>query len=473
MGAENRGGDPTPLPNNLTVIKGQPALPESASYPPESILHQPAPLPVCTESVSPNEPNCLADVDGWDDTNASPKPKPITPSSNVDQLPTQNSIRPDQESARPKKRMRETAFKSKPNLDEPHPAAVNASSSEDTETGKTRLLACPFLKYDGQKHHSCRKYTLRRIKDVKQHIFRLHRRPDFYCPRCFLTFDNEDKRNTHARKTQCALEKEPLFDRISDRQHKALTQYVSRGHTIERQWDEIWDILFPGKPHSSCYLGNDAEAFVSQLRVFWKTRQTEIWSALNESVDEVNRDVFNKVMRTTLDRFESELSNSDADANEKGQRSKTISLRPRLEPVVTKEEDVEETTTIRRDEAVYPRPGNELGCQLPRNELNHQLPGNEMVRQFSGNEMVRQFSGNEMVRQFSGNEMASQLQGNEMVPLAGNEMVYQHSLFQSAVNFDQDAILIDPGFPFQFPDCYQTISLDTSFMGGAFESSLH
>ncbi|KAH8761561.1 hypothetical protein F5883DRAFT_125404 [Diaporthe sp. PMI_573] len=65
-------------------------------------------------------------------------------------------------------------------------------ADEDTHGAQpNKLLACPFSKLDGNRYHACRKFELRRVKDVKQHISRKHFRPEFYCPRCGHTLQQQ------------------------------------------------------------------------------------------------------------------------------------------------------------------------------------------------------------------------------------------------------------------------------------------
>lgn len=66
-----------------------------------------------------------------------------------------------------------------------------------SESGEAKPLACPFYKRDPKQHQVCGKYKLRRIKDVKQHIYRLHYNPELYCPRCRLKFECFSKRDHH------------------------------------------------------------------------------------------------------------------------------------------------------------------------------------------------------------------------------------------------------------------------------------
>ncbi len=66
------------------------------------------------------------------------------------------------------------------------------------------LLACPFYKWDAHKYHDCLRYGLRRIKDVKQHVYRRHTKPDLYCAVCYQVFSSADARDAHVRGMDCS-----------------------------------------------------------------------------------------------------------------------------------------------------------------------------------------------------------------------------------------------------------------------------
>ncbi|KAH8752210.1 hypothetical protein F5883DRAFT_576574, partial [Diaporthe sp. PMI_573] len=131
---------------------------------------------------------------------------------------------------------------------------------------ETPQLACPFSKLDGGRYYECLKFKLHRVRDVKQHIARRHRGPEFYCARCWQTFPDRSEQDEHMRTVVCATKPKPLFEGISDSQRNQLARSADRGATPEQQWYSIWEILFPGKQKpSSIYLGNFMEETLSHI----------------------------------------------------------------------------------------------------------------------------------------------------------------------------------------------------------------
>ncbi|KAI3331763.1 hypothetical protein HD806DRAFT_478222 [Xylariaceae sp. AK1471] len=146
------------------------------------------------------------------------------------------------------------------------------------DSGGERLLACPFHKKDPQRHQECGKYTLRRIKDVKQHIYRLHCKPELYCSRCFQNFKGANERDQHIRGGGCTLKEVPNLDGIiSEHQRKELKDCSSRGTSKQQQWMELWEVIFPGgRPPRSPFIDNGQAELLSSLRSYWDDNAGEI-----------------------------------------------------------------------------------------------------------------------------------------------------------------------------------------------------
>ncbi|KAI0161244.1 hypothetical protein GGR57DRAFT_351922 [Xylariaceae sp. FL1272] len=108
------------------------------------------------------------------------------------------------------------------------------------------VLACPFMKKDPIHYRSCNRYTLMKIRYVKQHIYRCHSMP-LYCPRCMETFPHEDSRDVHIRSIDC--QEQPLQQPIgiTAKQKTLLGQRVPSKVTEEEQWFTVFDILFPNQ----------------------------------------------------------------------------------------------------------------------------------------------------------------------------------------------------------------------------------
>ncbi|KAK6839246.1 hypothetical protein PG987_005112 [Apiospora arundinis] len=156
-------------------------------------------------------------------------------------------------------------------------------SSNDAELDSTSLVfACPFLKRHPHKHRACAKYVLRRVRDVKQHLNRRHRTPDFYCARCYDTFNSAKERDEHTRDGNCLYRENPHFEGITEVQKEQLNNAKERNKmSPEDQWFMIWDILFPsaGRPNSVSRYSPQEEA-VALIRDVWITKHPELLDEL-------------------------------------------------------------------------------------------------------------------------------------------------------------------------------------------------
>ncbi|KAK6084443.1 hypothetical protein SCUP234_03232 [Seiridium cupressi] len=153
----------------------------------------------------------------------------------------------------------------------------------------SRLLACPFYKWNCQVYGDCFRYELRRPKDVRQHLYRKHMQPQFCCPVCYKTLRDTESRDIHVQKQACVpADGSTGFNGISEDQKTRLTHYVCGTKPVEEQWYDIWDIIFGGtvQPPQSCYLGNYMEQPTKQLQNYWVTRRSEI---LHSAAARINR----------------------------------------------------------------------------------------------------------------------------------------------------------------------------------------
>lgn len=183
------------------------------------------------------------------------------------------------------------------------------------DEAKTLPFACPFHKLDPDMYRDCRRYELRRVKDVKQHLSRKHIRLS-YCTRCYEVFSTAESLEDHLRSVQsCELRNGPPPSSISKQQWEKLSQqYLSRGKPVEEQWTDIWDILFPGRqPPRSVYLDNYLEEALSRLRAFWSSKRAEITlKTIRQTgpfrVDHPNRPVgvFDQLVDCFLSQFQAE-----------------------------------------------------------------------------------------------------------------------------------------------------------------------
>ncbi|KAK3319772.1 hypothetical protein B0T19DRAFT_433020 [Cercophora scortea] len=129
------------------------------------------------------------------------------------------------------------------------------------EAAAKRLLACPVYKLCPYQYPNCKQFRLRRMKDVKQHIYRRHMKPQLCDPYHHNASPPANPGN--------------IF--ISETQKKALgLQYSSRNKPIEEQWHTMWNIIFPGKPQPrSIYLDSQVEGTVPIMRSLWEKKRSE------------------------------------------------------------------------------------------------------------------------------------------------------------------------------------------------------
>jgi hypothetical protein len=138
----------------------------------------------------------------------------------------------------------------------------------------SRLFACPYAKFDPPRYSrenlsepeywSCGTCCLRNISRLKQHLYRVHSRPPYYCDRCFLSFKTREELAQHVRQEPpCDVQRGlPRYaDRMTDTQFEGIKRRVMRGDPPEI-WYSIFSILFPeaAKPASPYMTTADATA---------------------------------------------------------------------------------------------------------------------------------------------------------------------------------------------------------------------
>ncbi|KAI0095674.1 hypothetical protein F4776DRAFT_677389 [Hypoxylon sp. NC0597] len=108
------------------------------------------------------------------------------------------------------------------------------------------LWACPFYVRNGEEHWRCLDFKLKRIVDVRQHIYRKHVLP-VHCPTCGVEFAHEYLRVEHIIASFCEPRQFNLSGAAAD-QLEAMSRAARDGNasTEEERWFEIWMILFPG-----------------------------------------------------------------------------------------------------------------------------------------------------------------------------------------------------------------------------------
>ncbi|KAI0835973.1 hypothetical protein F5Y06DRAFT_288788 [Hypoxylon sp. FL0890] len=108
-------------------------------------------------------------------------------------------------------------------------------------------LACPYAKKDPVRYRDCYRYFLARVRDVKQHLSRCHRRP-MYCPTCKETFEDEDEKDRHITSRSCTLRPSVVIEGITESQRRQLSQRVKASMPEEQQWFAVFDTLFSPHP---------------------------------------------------------------------------------------------------------------------------------------------------------------------------------------------------------------------------------
>ena len=137
----------------------------------------------------------------------------------------------------------------RPRFDEVEP---NASSSK-------RLLACPYAKHDPERYserntnrtetayHKCASKILTDIPRLKQHLYRVHKRPEHTCSSCFESFENAQSRISHERTRSCGILECPFEEKMDPDQYRAVKRRQV-GQDCVASWFAIFGILFPGAP---------------------------------------------------------------------------------------------------------------------------------------------------------------------------------------------------------------------------------
>lgn len=123
---------------------------------------------------------------------------------------------------------------------------------------QNRLFACPYFKFEplryaeGNTHElhyrGCAGGLFRDISRVKQHLKRVHHRPDFYCRRCFTVFGTSEELQEHSSQREgCAAEVCPFPEKLDETQQNKI--HVKRpGKDPKELWYDIFKIIFPGVP---------------------------------------------------------------------------------------------------------------------------------------------------------------------------------------------------------------------------------
>jgi hypothetical protein len=121
----------------------------------------------------------------------------------------------------------------------------------------TKLMACPYAKYDPQRYSAsnssevtyrkCSSSFLVGISRVKQHLYRNHRRPEHHCPCCFTSFETREALDQHIVERTCERRPSPFEEKMTPDQLNKIKRR-DFGRKPEDAWFDIFRILFPGAP---------------------------------------------------------------------------------------------------------------------------------------------------------------------------------------------------------------------------------
>ncbi|KIW81314.1 hypothetical protein Z517_04339 [Fonsecaea pedrosoi CBS 271.37] len=131
-------------------------------------------------------------------------------------------------------------------------------TSDVSPTGTdSRLLACPYSKFDParyserneheQNYRGCSSCFLKDIPRLKQHLYRVHRRPEHHCPTCFSSFDSKVVLDAHIVERSCQQRVSPFEEKMTQDQLMAIKRREI-GRMRSDAWFGIYKILFPNSP---------------------------------------------------------------------------------------------------------------------------------------------------------------------------------------------------------------------------------
>jgi hypothetical protein len=145
-----------------------------------------------------------------------------------------------------------------------------------------KLLACPYALYDPVRYsphntvelhyRGCASNYLSRIPRLKQHLHRVHKRPNYYCAHCYRVFKSETDKISHEKDvtacspipgTQC-----PFKEKMTGEQTREIKRRrVGIEPTVV--WRSIYSTLFPGGPlPSSISLNFTGSSRFSRWQIF-------------------------------------------------------------------------------------------------------------------------------------------------------------------------------------------------------------
>ncbi|KAJ9610740.1 hypothetical protein H2200_005517 [Cladophialophora chaetospira] len=152
---------------------------------------------------------------------------------------------------------------------------LNQCDSQNPESHP--LLACPYAKYDPirysernsnleeKRYRRCSTICLTSIARLKQHLYRVHNRPEYYCSSCFAIFGSKGEYQEHSRaRPACDVKDCPFSEKMDEDQFKSVKRRKP-GEEPRAAWFGIFRVLFPTAqlPHSP-YVGDKDLPVIAQ-----------------------------------------------------------------------------------------------------------------------------------------------------------------------------------------------------------------
>ena len=142
-------------------------------------------------------------------------------------------------------------------------------------------MACPFYRFDPNRHARCGTNILAGYFAVKQHIGRKHRLAKNYCPICWTNFKDQPAWSAHLANSRddddAACERAPTPEDLYDCEWKKLND-VPKKYKDEAKWLWMWQTLFPGHSlQGSVWYAGEMEELVDRCRpLIWGSFEPRI-----------------------------------------------------------------------------------------------------------------------------------------------------------------------------------------------------
>jgi hypothetical protein len=214
-----------------------------------------------------------------------------------------------------------------------------------------QVFACPYYRYDRERYSArntrevcyriCSSVLLRDISRLKQHLYRVHRRLDYYCGSCYCTFDTQEEVDTHTRKRAACENEEPLFQEKMDKDQMNAIKWRSIRTEPQAEWFKIYRILFHQAvvpPDSHTYANGHSAAAVQDFLAYF---ESEAPMMLSEYLREYVRD------RISLSQHIQDILD---EAFEHATSRLLMAVRPRIEvlgpEIPTEHQQLEDVTQV-------------------------------------------------------------------------------------------------------------------------------